>query len=401
MKQAKIDFLDGRNAGNSRQIRDSFKGVQGIVEPPPYLDFAKLLELYQSSEVYYRAVQIKAQYTTGLGWKLIWEDNGEKSTCASEEKKRNNDVKVVRDFFRGCNASMSFEEILHQLMVDFECLGNGYLEVTRDTFGNLSGLYHVPAHTVRILSDGGFIQVRGTKKRKFLEFGAEPANDSDGIPLSEMIHFAKYNPHSSYYGMPDSVPAIGATMGDILARDYNIEFFDNNAAPQYCLIVSGGVLSQKDREDLQNYMAALKGNPHKTMVLQFPQGVTGELKPISTSPKESSFIEYRQMNRDLMVIAHGVPPHLLGIIETGNIGGGTGESQLANFKHLVISPRQKFLGERITRQLIAQGMGIKGLRFEFNELDAEDELAKAQVDKILIEAGVLKPDEVRARMGMR
>jgi len=107
------------------------------------------------------------------------------------------------------------------------------------------------------------------------------------------------------------------------------------------------------------------------------------------------------MNRDLMVIAHGVPPHLLGIIETGNLGGGTGESQLANFKHLVISPRQKFLAELITRQLIAQGLGIKSLRFEFNELNAEDELAKAQADKILIEAGVLKPDEVRARMGMK
>ena len=57
MKQAKIDFLDGKNACGSRQIKDSFRGVQGVVEPPQYLDFSKLLELYQSSEVYYRAVR--------------------------------------------------------------------------------------------------------------------------------------------------------------------------------------------------------------------------------------------------------------------------------------------------------------------------------------------------------
>jgi hypothetical protein len=41
------------------------------------------------------------------------------------------------------------------------------------------------------------------------------------------------------------------------------------------------------------------------------------------------------------------------------------------------------------------------LRFEFNKFNAEDGQAKAQFNKILIKAGALKPDEVRARMVMR
>jgi capsid portal protein len=160
------------------------------------------------------------------------------------------------------------------------------------------------------------------------------------------------------------------------------------------------MLTPKDKEDLQEYFSNLKGNPHKTMILQLPKDVTGDLKPISSSPKEASFADFRKMNRDLMVVAHGVPPHLLGIIESGNLGGGTGESQLSNFKNLVINPRQRFLSERITRLIIRKGFGISNVRFEFNEMDAEDEMKNAQINKIWLETGVLRADEVRGQMGL-
>jgi PBSX family phage portal protein len=388
MKKADVDFVGGRD-GQSRQLKDPFCGMTGIVEPPQYLNFSRLLELYQTSEVYYRAVQVKSQFTIGQGWRLIPLEGADPE-----------DVSRLENFFAKCNPDFSFDEVLHQVMIDLECLGNAYIEVTREPSGALSGLYHVPAHTVRLTSDGGFVQLRGAKKIKFARFGDRDATDDDGMPLSEMIHLAKYNPASSYYGLPDSVPAIGSTMGDLMARDFNINFFDNNASPQYCLMISGGMLTPKDKEDLQDYFSNLKGNPHKTMILQLPKDVTGDLKPISTSPKEASFAEFRKMNRDLMVVAHGVPPHLLGIIESGNLGGGTGESQLANFKSLVISPRQRFLAERITRILIRKGFGINDVRFEFNEMDAEDELKNAQVNKLLIDSGVVTADEIRRDMGL-
>jgi PBSX family phage portal protein len=392
-KTARVDFV-GENIQKteSRQIENPFRGIDGVINPPDYLNFDRLLELYQSSEVYYRAVNVKAQYAVGLGWKLVDTD----SNGTTEDRER------VLNFFENCNPELSFSELLNHVMVDLECLGNSYLEVTRDSFGRIAKLFHMPAQTVRLKRDGGFVQMRGGKKREFARFGAEeiPLDEKSGTPLSEVIHFAKYNPASSFYGLPDAVPAIGSTMGDLMARDYNVTFFENNATPQYCLMISGGTLSDKDKEDLTAYLSDIKGNPHKTMVLQFPQGITGELKAISVSPKDASFGDYRRMNRDLMVVAHGVPPHLLGIIESGNLGGGTGETQLTNFKNLVITPRQRFLADRITRLIIRMGLGVSGWNFVFNELDVEDEFKIAQTDKIFIEAGVLKVDEVRKRMGL-
>ncbi len=384
MKQAKLDFL----SCETRQVREKPLGVSGVVEPPPYLDFEKLLELYQSNEIYYRAVQVKAQFTIGQGWRLVDEGGGEEA--------RNR----LFQFLEDCNPNQTFDELLFQVMVDLECLGNGYLEATRDQFGRIKRLYHVSARNIKLLRDGGFVQTIGTQKRKFASFGGGETFEGDASSPSEIVHFRKYNPSSQFYGRPDSVAAIGSTMGEILARDYNIQFFENNATPRFCLVISGGSLSPKDKEELQNYMSNLKGNPHKTMVLQFPQGVTGEIKPIQTTPQEASFADYRKMNRDLMVVAHGVPPHLLGIIESGNLGGGTGQSQLQNFKNLVIAPRQRFLEERINRTIIREGLGISGWRFRFNEMDAEDELCRAQTDKILIDSGMISADEARARMGL-
>lgn len=393
IKKASVDFVGNPPESASRQIEDPFSDVGGVINPPQYLNFDRLLELYQSSEVYYRAVNVKAQYTVGLGWKLVNADgNGNESDR----------VRAI-EFFDGCNPDIPTGELLSQVMVDLECLGNAYLEVTRDTYGRIARLYHIPAQTIRVARDSGFVQIRSGKRKDFARFGAEniPIDEEDGTPLSEVIHLKKYNPASSFYGMPDAVPAIGSTMGDLMARDYNVTYFENNATPQYCLMVNGGTLSDKDKEELSQYLTDLKGNPHQTMVLQFPQGITGELKPISATPRDASFGDYRRMNRDLMVVAHGVPPHLLGIIESGNLGGGTGETQLTNFKNLVITPRQRFLADRITRLILRQGLGIEGWRFVFNELDVEDEHRTAETDKMLIEAGVLKIDEVRKRMGLQ
>ena len=140
-------------------------------------------------------------------------------------------------------------------MVDLECLGNGYLRPHGIQFGKVGRLYHVSARNIKLLRDGGFVQTIGTQKRKFASFGGGETFEGDAGSPSEIVHFRKYNPSSQFYGLPDSVAAIGSTMGDILARDYNIQFFENNATPRFCLIMSGGSLSLKDKEELQNYMS--------------------------------------------------------------------------------------------------------------------------------------------------
>ncbi|MCK5744374.1 MAG: hypothetical protein KAH30_06500 [Caldisericia bacterium] len=108
-KTARVDFV-GENIQKteSRQIENPFRGIDGVINPSDYLNFDRLLELYQSSEVYYRAVNVKAQYTVGLGWKLV--DTGSNGEEPDRER--------ILKFFENCNPELSFSELLNSVMVD-------------------------------------------------------------------------------------------------------------------------------------------------------------------------------------------------------------------------------------------------------------------------------------------
>ena len=47
---------------------------------------------------------------------------------------------------------------------------------------------------------------------------------SDPNP-NEVIHFKTYSPNNTYYGIPSSVSAATAIVGDKFAKEYNIDYF--------------------------------------------------------------------------------------------------------------------------------------------------------------------------------
>ena len=80
----------------------------------------------------------------------------------------------------------------------------------------------------------------------------------------EIIHFATYTPTDSYYGLPEVTPALGAIVMELLARDFNIKFFDNNAIPQFAVIFEGydGSVPEDTKQAIKNFFVASKSNPH-------------------------------------------------------------------------------------------------------------------------------------------
>ena len=143
----------------------------------------------------------------------------------------------------------------------------------------------MPAVTMRVRKDKkGFIQRRGNKSVYFRPFGTDPAGphafdprDAGNPPgrrrlLHEVIHLRNYHPRSSYYGLPDFLPALRALIGNKMAGDFNIQFFENNAVPQYAIIVKGGELAKGTRKRIEEYFREhIKGQAHKTLILEVAQ----------------------------------------------------------------------------------------------------------------------------------
>ncbi len=219
-----------------------------------------------------------------------------------------------------------------------------------------------------------------------------------------MIHFPRYSPWSPFYGVPSIMPAWNALTAWALLAEYNLQFFANNAVPDYAVILEGEWGGSGDDESgeaaavemIREYFRThLKGQAHKTMVLEAPTGgkVTFQ-KLTSDQAKEGSFRLLRKDSRDEIIHAHGVPPQIIGIVETGALGGNVGAEQIGQYKDSIVTPGQKRVAA-VSDRLIAEAFEAPELSFEFEEYDAEDREANSRVDSAYLDRRVLLPNEVR------
>lgn len=396
-------------AGKSLQLPpDAFEGIYetaGLVEPLYSLEaLAQLLEL---NTYHYRCCKTKARDTAGLGWTL--------QPVVPEPSDDNWDKAMA--LLNNPSPDKTLTQINDMVMVDYEATGNGFYEIIRDENGEIVGLEHIPAHTMRVARDMiRYCQMRGNKKRWFKKFGVEQDIDfetgelGDNIPPdrrgNEVIHIKNYTSRSDYYGVPDILPALGAILAERERQNYNIAFFENHAVPAYVVTVTGADLDDETKALIKQYFQNdIKNNRHATLVITASKpendmsGDPIEIKfqPLSVEQKEASFRLFRQDNRDEILSAHGVPPYRAGIAVVGNLGGTTAKESTEIYKQSIIKPRQEMIEGVINR--ILDAMGIEDWRFKFNEIDAKDENDK--IDRLirLFNIGVYSPNQILDKLG--
>ncbi|HZY74607.1 MAG TPA: phage portal protein, partial [Edaphobacter sp.] len=207
----------------------------------------------------------------------------------------------------------------------------------------------------------------------------------------------QYLPFSTYYGIPSIMPAWNPMVLMVLVSEYNLSFFNNNAIPDYAVILEGDWEDNCETTIQEYFRRHLKGKAHKTLCLRTPDGgkITFE-RLTSDNAKEGSFRLLRQDSRDEILHAHGVPPQKVGIVETGALGGNAGAEQIKEYKASIVTPGQQKAASRLNR-IITVGFGVTDLKLEFEPYDVDDRKLNADIDHIYLSDGVLVPNEVRAQ----
>ena len=384
--------------GQSRQLPESpwyQEYINGEVVEPPY-DLDALAQLYETNATHKACVDAKVVNTVGLGYRFV-------PAAGQDQKASPDNVALLEHLVAHCNPEMTFTEVMRTSWTDVECLGNGYIEVTRNSLGQIDGFYHVPGTTVRVKPDGsGFVQLRDGYKRHFRRLGA-PAVPDPNIEQAqnEIIDFKKYTPQSGYYGIPDIVAALTAAAGDKAAREYNVDFFEHNAVPRMAIIVEGGQLSDDLLRQIQQYMETeIKGQGHKTLVLDVPgSDVKVRLEPLTVGvTDDAAFLNYRRANRDEILMVHRVPPSKITVVENANLANS--QDQDKTFREQVVRPEQRRIEYRINR-MIRQEMGIGDWEFRFREADLGEEREQAEIARIYSDIGAWTIDEIRSRQGLQ
>lgn len=414
---------------NSQQLKETnfFDNYSSeyLIKPPYTLSWLwRFMELCTEHS---SAVRQKASDVCGLGWDIV--------KVKGSKDAKNSDKEKLENFFKFCNPKETFTEVAQSVWTDFEAIANAYYEVVRGEDEEPKALYHLPAHTIRATKDPDiFLQVRNQKKKIFRRFDTDSEDkvakryveekvvveleksieneDQKKIAkqgwdfaeaTSEIIQIKNYTSRSTYYGIPEWIPSVGAILGNIECRDYNLKFFENNGVPHYAIIIKGADLD----EDLENVIATffsqeIRGDAHKTLIIPInSQEVEVKFEKLSTDVRDASFRMYKQDNRDEIIRAHRVPFSRMQVATPGKLGGG-GQAREENetYKKSVISPKQLIHEHRLNQTIIRAGFKINNWVIRFKKLDSTDVETDMRIDTAYVKSGIKSINEARENAGL-
>ncbi len=378
--------------GESQVLKDEYGtpigGVDCARRPVNFALFA-----YAATVDTYHKVSLRTKVLDVIGRK--WSINGEGSQAKKDR---------ITDFFRNAFGKRTFAQGMGCVWTDYEALGNGYLEVVPDKKGEPVELVHVPATEMWIrLDELGYVQQKNGKYAHFRDFAIDLKKYSDltlNDPLKDelthpVIHWSQYSPWSSFYGLPPIMPAWNAITVRALIAEFNLNFFANNAIPDYAVIVEGEA-SEATVEVLKEYFRShLKGKNHKTLIMDTPDGQKIRFEKLtSDNTKEGSFRLLRQDCRDEILHAHQMQPNKIGIHTAGSLGDGRGQSQERVYKETVVDPGREAITDRLNK-IIQIGFGEPALSFEFEPYDIDDEEQSTRMYEAEYRSGVITANEWR------
>lgn len=105
--------------------------------------------------------------------------------------------------------------------------------------------------------------------------------------------------------------------------------------------------------------------------------------------------------RTIVFGAFGVPPAAVSIIESGNIGGGTGEDQDKSLIFNACDPVKQPFFEKLNDRIVKRGMGITDYRYSARYAEYRSDESIAKVQDIRAKNGTRSIDELRQEDGKR
>ena len=291
-------------------------------------------------------------------------------------------VNYLTDLFNapaGKYADGTFSSMIKQIVPSWKVTGDTFIEVNHDKiFDNVpNGFKFVPTELIGYDFNADAWCIRNTG------YIFEPEN---------LIHI--YEPKIQIRGSKWGTSLIDTIAQNItlevLGLNHNKDVFENHG------LDPRGVLNfDKDLEPdiVKQNISRLKKQKNKKGLIAV-QG--GNYQQTNNTNKDMEFLELIRYSRDCIITMFGVPPAKVGIIETANLGTGSGESQDKNFAK-VINSNCKVIEDAFNKNLGRSG--FKEL-FEFVREDHENKLNRAEIEDKQLRNGTTFINEVRSGYGL-
>lgn len=406
------------------------------IEVPP-IPLESLLTLANNNVWHMACVQTKAADIVGQGYtvrprSVMFPTVGDRERAPSEQLNASGQQKIIDFLSLSWRHGESFTDIMTQVVMDSEIMGQGYVEFERDVAENVVDMYSVKGVTMRLAKGGqsaGFWQARGQKYKFFAPYSprslragklVKKSVDGDSIDvlesmvdfvgkakdidsgykmLHEMVMFAKPTSADTRYGCPDTICVSGEMLVQRGIRDYRVSYFDAATIPRLIIICKGEI--EGDAADLTKKIANFLSSQRKTeilnkvLVLEAPEGSDIEIKELKQARMDDkdALSALDEHSGSAIRAAHRVPLKAI----PGGIGGGAsgvGDSEIQRYIGSVVRPSQRRLEDRIN-WILRSETGIDDWCVSFNTPDLLTEKEKSDIWKQAIDSGRLSINDVR------
>lgn len=228
--------------------------------------------------------------------------------------------------------------------------------------------------------------------------------DGNKIPfdINEVIQLRMPNPLDPYRGL-GPVQALLTDLDSVkYSAEWNRNFFMNSAEPGGIIEVNRNLDDDEFNQLRDRWSSQHKGvaNAHRVAILE-----QGKWVDRNFSQKDMQFAELRDVSRDIIREAYGMPKNMLGLVDDVNRSNAEA-GEFVFGKWLVVPRLERIKGALNNDFLPMFGSTGQGLEWDYDspvsadkETDNAERNSKATAVKTLVDAG-FDPSEVLLAMGM-
>jgi hypothetical protein len=292
-------------------------------------------------------------------------------------------VLALRQFLKFVNPTQNVVQFMRGVVTDSSGIyGDSFTELVW-LLGRPVAMYSLDAATMTVDADehgnvSGYTQTDGTRTAKFKPH--------------EVIQISADSPGGELYGMGIveklEIPIATWLYTAALVKEQTRKGDPPHLNAHFGLAVAEPEITKwRQQYHARNLGAANVGNP---IVTKGDTTITSE-----RVGKITEWLATMADARDAIVSGSGVPPSKVGIIETGNLGGGTGSSQDKTFRVNTCGPASEIVLEAFNFVLL-QAFGVEGWSIGFGDVDWRDDETVEKIRDQRLRSGAWTLNEYRA-----
>lgn len=258
------------------------------------------------------------------------------------------------------NPREDIRQLMRGVIADLLVFADAYVEVVW-FLGLPVALYSLDAPSMRILSDEhgtvtGYVQITDVNQRAV-------------FAANEVIHISLDAPRGGLTGVSPTQKALLSITTWLFYKASQKEIGRKGIPPTIHADMPAGMSEPEIRRWDAQYRQRNLGTRNIGAPIETKGGATlKEMQPA----KLLDVAKTLDQARDEMLSTYGVPPAQVGVIESGNLGGGTGESQFKSFQVNTCAPYAQAVLEKFNFALTSLAFGITDWEIQFGDMDWRD-----------------------------